>query len=524
MLPTSTNNSYAMSRRSLLAAIGAGGALLALPACRSAVEEEGKAGGATQGGTLKIAQTADIAPATLFGHNNPNFTLARTVFNTLTEYDHKTLEPKPSLARSWQEAEDGRSITFALRKGVTFHNGRPFTSADVAFALENLTKDTTASQLKHVAQAITKVVEDDEHTVTLELAHPVSNLFDLFELLLIVDKESVDDLVKGTKFVGTGPFRVVSRQAGTGIELKRNETYWKKGSPLLDGIEVSVVAQSTSMVSSLRSGGTHLLVDVAPLDAAAIKGDRRFEVTVSDAHDSAFYVASNVKVKPLDDKRVRQAVAWAVDRERVLKQVLGGIGTVSSLPWSTSSPAYDKKKAAHYSRDLKKAKALIEAAGARGKHVKVVYNAGLPTNAKIAEIVQYDLGKIGLEARAEPLQAPDFLAKLQSGELPGLFINGHGFGQLHPATLVKGAFPFNADKNASNFDSDTYRALADRLWKAGDEAAARKAADELNDQLLDEQFVSDLVASSHTFTVSEQVRGLNWTMFDYLDLDRTTIG
>ncbi|MEV5976588.1 ABC transporter substrate-binding protein [Streptomyces sp. NPDC052114] len=524
MRPTATDSS-AISRRSLLAAVGAGGALLALPACRSAVDEENKsAGGGAKGGTLRIAQTADIAPATLFGQNNPNFTLARTVFNTLTEYDHRTLEPRPSLAESWREAKDGRSITLGLRKDVTFHSGRAFTSADVAFALENLTKDTTASQLGHVAQAIEKVVEDDEHTITLKLAHPVSNLFDLFEILLVVDKESVDDLVKGTKFIGTGPFRVASYRAGTSLELKRNDRYWKRGAPRLDGIEVTVVNQSTSMVSSLRSGGTHLLVDVAPLDAAAIRNDPRFKVTVSDAHDSAFYIASNVEVKPLDDKRVRQAVAWAVDRDRVLEQVLGGIGTVSSLPWAASSPAYDKKKAAHYRRDPKRAKALIEAAGARGKSVKVLYNAGLATNAKIAEIVTYDLGKIGLAASAEPLQAPDFFAKLQAGELPGLFINGHGFGQLHPATLVKGAFPFNADKNASNFDSETYRTLADRLWKATDEEAARQAADDLNDLLLEEQFVSDLVASSHTFTVSEKVHGLHWTMFDYLDLDRTTIG
>ncbi|WP_371599905.1 ABC transporter substrate-binding protein [Streptomyces sp. NBC_00564] len=529
-MPSSSNlrtpERLAMSRRRLLAAIGAGGALLAVPACRSAADEGATTSGtaAAKGGTLKIAQTADIAPATLFGQNNPNFTVARTVFNTLTEYDHKTLEPKPSLAESWTEAKDGRSITLKLREGVTFHSGRAFTSADVAFAIENLKKDTTASQLKHVALAIEKIDETDAHTITLHLAHPVSNLFDLFEILLIVDKESIDELLKGTRIIGTGPFEVADYTPGTGFELKRNDAYWKKGAPLLDAIEVSVVSQSASMVSGLRSGGTHLLVDVAPLDAASVKNDARFEVTVSDAHDSGFYVASNVKVKPLDDKRVRQAVAWAVDRERILSQVLGSIGTVTSLPWATSSPAYDRTKAAHYGRDLKKAKALIEAAGAQGESVKVVYNAGLATNAKIAEIVQYDLTELGLDAKAEPLQAADFLAQLQAGELPGLFINGHGFGQLHPATLVKGAFPFNAEKNASNFDSDAYRTLADQLWKATEEAEAKQAADALNDLLLEEQFVSDLVASSHTYTRSKKVQGLNWTMYDYLDLDQTSIG
>jgi peptide/nickel transport system substrate-binding protein len=222
---------------------------------------------------------------------------------------------------------------------------------------------------------------------------------------------------------------------------------------------------------------------------------------------------------PLDNIKVRQGIAWAIDRNRILKQALGGIGRTSSLPWSPTSPAFDQPKADTYAQNLAKAKQLIGQGGAQGKAVNVAFNAGFATNKSIAEIVQFDLKAAGLKAKLVPLQAPDFFAKLGTGDLPGLFVNVHGFGQLSPATLVKGAFPFNADKNASNFDSDEYRAIAKQLWTATDDAAAKAAYARVNDFLLDQQFVSDLVVSSHTFTISSKVKGLQYTMYDYLDLD-----
>jgi peptide/nickel transport system substrate-binding protein len=273
------------------------------------------------------------------------------------------------------------------------------------------------------------------------------------------------------------------------------------------------------MLSSLRSGQSQVALDLAPLDTAAVKNDPNFKVVASDANDAAYYVASNVKIPPLDSPEVRQGIAWAIDRNRILQQALGGIGRTSSLPWSPSSPAFDPKTANTYSQNTTKAKQLIHDAGATGKPVNVVYNSGFPTNQSIAEIVQFNLNAVGLQAKLVPLQAPDFLSKLSTGNLPGLFVNVHGFGQLSPATLVKGAFPFNADKNASNFNSTEYQNIAQRLWTATDGATARAAYQQANDFLLKQQFVSDLVVSAHTFTISTNLKNLNYNMYDYLDLD-----
>jgi peptide/nickel transport system substrate-binding protein len=491
---------------------------MTLAGCKSAVgDADGDSAKPVRGGTLSIVQSADIAPATFMSQNNPNFAMIRTVFNTLTAYDHKTLEPQAELATSWDLADDGTSITLHLREGVTFHSGREFTADDVIFSIQAMQREDVSTQLKHVALAIDDMKADDDNTVTLHLAHPVSNLFDMFEMMPIVDKDTFDDLLAGKKFIGTGPFKVVSYTPGAGVKLERNDDYWVKGRPYLDGIDISVQSQSQSMLSSLKSGESQLALDMAPLDAVSVKDDPGYDVVESDADDSDYYVASNVAIPPLDNADVRQGIAYAIDRDRILDQALGGIGQTSSLPWSPSSPAYDEDKAGTYSRDIDKAKQLIDGAGATGAKVKIAYNAGFATNQAIAEIVQFNLKEAGLDVELVPLQAPDFFSKLTAGGMPGLFVNVHGFNQLSPATEVKGAFPFNADKNASGFDSDEYRQLAQSVW----EVPAGQDTDygPLNDFLLDQQFVSDLVVSSHTYTISSKLHGLAYNMYDYLDLD-----
>jgi len=174
--------------------------------------------------------------------------------------------------------------------------------------------------------------------------------------------------------------------------------------------------------------------------------------------------------------------------------------------------------------DAAKAKKLLADLSVAGTPVKIYYDAGFGPGAGIAEIVQFNLTEAGLKPTAVPLQSPEFLDKLRNGGLDGLFVTGHGFGQMSPATLVKGAFPFNADKNASSFDNAEYKDLANQMWTTVDEADAKAVNKKMNDFLLDQQFVSDLVNSAHTYTTSSHLQGLGWTMLDYINLDAAYLG
>jgi peptide/nickel transport system substrate-binding protein len=514
------------SRRSFLAGGLSVGAALLLPGCTAAVHQSaagGKSSGpATNGGTLHVVQTADIAPTTLLSQNNPNFSLCRTVFNTLTEYDHTTLKPKPSLATAWQVRDGGRTYVLTLRDDVKFHSGRPFGPDDVVAVIGLLHQDATASQTKAVA-AICDAKKTGAHEVTLTFSKAVNNVFDLFEMMIMVDHESYPDLLKGSKFIGTGPFTMKNYQPGTGFTLKRNPNYWIPGRPYLDGVGMQVITQSSSAVAALKSGQAQLALDLAPLDAADLQSTQGFDLVAANSYDAVYYLGQNVTVKPLDDPAVRQAIAFAIDRNRILEQVLGKIGYTSSLPWSKSSPAYDANKRDTYHYDIAKAKSLLSRAGATGASVDIYYNAGFAPNGQIAEIVQFGLNQAGLKVNPKPTQAADFFTLLSGTGIPGLFVNVHGFGQLEPATLVNGAVPFNAAMNAEQFSNKAYSALADEAWTATDPAAAKKVYEQISDLLLHQQFVTDLVVSAHTYAISSKLQGLQYTMFDYLNLDNASL-
>jgi peptide/nickel transport system substrate-binding protein len=516
---------HRLGRRAVLGAGFSLGAALLLPGCRSAVQQQRStgSGGAKAGGTLHLVQGADILPALLLSQNNPNFSINRTVFNTLIELDHKTLQPTPSLATSWTVSPDRRTYVFRLREGVTFHSGRPFGPQDVVFVLGLLAEDTTTSQVKAVAQQVSSAKQTGDHEVTVVFAKAVNNIWDMFEMMIIVDRESVADLATGAKIIGTGPFSVRSYQPGSSVSLRRNEKYWKPSRPYLDAVEVAVVGQSSSAVASLRSGQAQLALDLSPLDAAGIRDQPGFQLVQSDAHDLTYYVGANVEVAPLDKVEVRQAIAWGIDRKRILSQALGGIGRTSSLPWSPSSPAWDDALADTYSLNPDTARQLLNRAGATGAKVDLYYSNTLATNAAIAQIVQANLGSIGLDCRLQPKQAADYQRLFVSGKIPGLFVNGHGFGQLSPSTLAKGALPFNAKQNGSNFRNADYTRLADQLW-TGSPGTLTAAYQQLNRLLVDQQFVIDLVNSSHTYAIGSALKGLAWTMYDYLDLDDAYLG
>jgi peptide/nickel transport system substrate-binding protein len=523
----STTRSASPTRRRSTLALGVGAVLAILVAgCTSAVQQEGQPPASTPkaGGTLNIVQTADVSPTTMLAQNNPNLTVNRLIFNFLIHLDHKTLEPQPELASEWKLSDDQKSITFTLRDDVVFHDGRKFTADDVIGSVKAIQRPDVSSQMKHVAVLITDMKKVDDTHVTLTLDHAVSNLFDLFEMMPIIDIDTFDELLTGKTFNGTGPFKVDDYNPGQGMTLSRNVEYWKQGQPYLDGVKVTVVRDSQSALSSLRSGQSQLALDLAPLDATSVKNDPRFKLVESDANDSTLYIASNVTVPLLADKAVRQAISYAIDRERILKQVQGGIGSVTSLPWSPNSPAYDENEVNHYAYDAAKAKQLLADQGVAGSPVNIYYDAGFGPGAGIAEIAQFNLTEAGLKATAVPLQSPDFLDRLRNGGLDGLFVTGHGFGQLSPATLVKGSFPFNAEKNASSFDNAEYKDLANQMWRTVDEAEATAVYQKMNDFLLDQQFVSDLVNSTHTYTISSDLQGLSWNMLDYINLDEAHLG
>ncbi|MFI5646109.1 ABC transporter substrate-binding protein [Kitasatospora sp. NPDC051705] len=511
-----------LSRRALLRGGLAGAGLLTLAACRSAADTAASAAGAPsgprRGGVLSVATGVDFTPSLLFAQS-ANTLVQRLVFNTLTRYDDQ-LRPQPELATSWQVAADGLSVTLKLREDVTFHSGRRFTADDVVFAVRNLQDPSRAAQLRSTAAAVTDFHKNGDFELTLVLAHPVSNLFDLFEFMIVPDSASVADALAGNRLIGTGPFTLTDRKPGSSLTLARNEKYWNPGRPYLDGVEIRVVPQAESLLSSLRTGQTHLSYAVRGKDVATLRNDPRFRIRQYDTGSGAYYIGVNLTAEHVGDKRVRQAIAWAVDRERFVQQALGGYGTVSSVPWPKSSPAYSEAGAAHYRHDPEKAKALLREAGAESLTLPFAHSND-PGSTAVAQILQYDLQQVGIEVVLQPTDSPTMQKQLIAQSMPALWTLSHGFAQLHPATLAVSAYPFNEAKNSSRFSSPAYTDVVQRAWNRSDSESpeARALYQQITDVLLDEEFVIDLAIAGLVEVAGAGVQGVTLNKFSYLNLD-----
>ncbi|WP_329538918.1 ABC transporter substrate-binding protein [Streptomyces sp. NBC_01220] len=513
------------SRRSTLRAAGGGTLLLGLglAGCRSAVSEtssepQGASAAPKRGGVLNIAVNSDFTPALLFSQSGQSLQ-HRLIYNTLTRYDDR-LSPKPELARSWTYAKDGRSITLRLRDDVTFHSGRRFTADDVIFAVKNLQNPVRAAQLRATAAAVTGFEKRGDHELVLKLAHPVNNLFDLFEFMIIADSETVEDAVTGKKLIGTGPFRLTKWSPGSGLSLTRNDTYWQAGRPYLDGVELRVIPQADALISSLRSGQSQLSFNVPGKSLGVVKSDPHLTISDYDTGGGAVYLGVNTTVAPLDDRTVRQALAWAVDRDRLLAQTLGGYGLASAAPWPKSSPAFTEAHRTHYSHNPAKARELLKSAGHSKLELPLLHLA-LPGDTAIAESLQYDLKQVGVHVTLQPTDPATGQKKLISQDMPALWTMGHGFAQVQPSTLAVSAYPFNEAKNTSKYRSAAYTKVVREAWTKPESGTAEANAqhEKISSILLDEAFLIDLVVRGQVQVAADGLHGVTLNKFSYLNLD-----
>jgi len=494
--------------------------------CSSAVAEQ--RGGGSKGGeqVLRIGATNDIVPATVFTNSSDTVnTLIGSVYDSLVDYPLDSVDPQPSLATDWTLSEDGRSLTLNLRDDVTFHSGRELTSKDVEFSIKTWADPTWTVQLQRTAAAVTGFDTSDPHAITLELAHPLSNIFDLLDMVPIIDSETFDQLKTGEAYVGTGPFTFESWTPNAKVELAANEDYWG-GAPEVDKVEIDIISDPQGQVSALRSGQVDLITGASNRDLATLAEDSEFDVEQATGADGQIYVGANVANPLLEDVRLRQAVAYALDRDRIVDEVFQGEAAVAnSLPWAETSLAYDEEQAKHYFRDVDKAKKLVEEVGGTTT-LPLTYPAGNANYEAVAQIVQANLEEVGIPTELVPVEYTQFIKQLIGGEFEGLWILQHNYAQFTPSTLAVSAYPFNADKNASHFVDEDYKAHAEAAWKRpdGTDAEALEIYRQLNQDLLDNAFLLEIATITPQVATTAGVSGYTWSKRNELQLDDVTLG
>jgi ABC-type transport system substrate-binding protein len=390
-------HSAQITRRTALKLLAATGLLLKFP--QLVGPHQALAQG--KGGELIVGWNTDkfdnLDPA--FMNKAIEFQVGSNIFNGLTHID-KDLVPRGDLAESWEVSPDGLQWTFRLRRGVKFHNGTAFDADDVLFTYNRTLDPAVASIHKGVLEPVQQVEKLDTHTVRFLLKRPsAAFLMKILErssgrAMTIVNQEAITTLGKDYNItpIGTGAFRVAEHKPGDRLVLERFADYFVQGQPLLDRIVIRPIPEPTTLVAALETGDVHF-VDSPPaqfIDRLEQNGD----IQLSSAPDPGFQsILLPFNKKPFDDRRVRLAIAKAIDRPDLVKRGLFGRGLPGYGPIPAAQKAFfrDQSETSPQRFDPEGAKKLLAEAGFPNgfKNTMVV----TPTTKRVGQIITEMLKK-----------------------------------------------------------------------------------------------------------------------------------
>ncbi len=360
-----------------------------------------------------------------------SFYATHQIFDTLVEFKTGTTEIVPALATSWDVSDDNLTYTFHLREGVKFHDGTPMNADAVVFSLDRqLSEDHKYHEygpwkywLNYMGMSdiVDSIVAKDDLTVVFNLQKPeapfIANLAMDFAGIVSPTAFMADPEGFSSNPVGTGPFKFVSWTKDSDIVLDRNDDYWED--VFLDRLILKVIPDATARWLALQKGEVDVIDFPAADDLPAMAADPDVEL-IQQAGLNVGYLALNNEKKPYDDKRVRQAMNYAIDRDEIIAAVYGSAGQVAKNPIPPNIWSYNDDIEA-YPYDVDKAKALLAEAGyANGFKTEIwampVARPYNPDARKIAEIMQAQLAKINVEVEIVSYEWGTYLDKCDFGE------------------------------------------------------------------------------------------------------------
>ncbi len=389
-----------------------------------------------QGGnnTLVMARAADTTG--LDPHTQTafaSFRLLELIYEPLVTLD-ADLNIIPALAESWKFSDDAKTLTFTLRQGVTFHDGSAFTSEDVKASIERILNEATGAAARANFTSIESVETPDDFTVVLNLSIADVPLLAAFTSLnsAIVSSEAAASGEFAATANGTGPFKLDSWVPDEKTILSANTAWWGDG-PFVDGIEIRIIPDETSILAALRAGQIDFALLNDPLVATLLVDDST--VVLNKVPSIAYHVFQlNPSRAPMDKVEVRQAMSCAIDRQEVLDTASLGFGTVTG-PVTAPAFAVPLDQYACYTKDVAKAKELLAAAGVPdGFTIKVIAaSAEPPTALSEAQSIQAQLAEVGITVEIESLELSTYIDRWLAGDFDAaVALNG---GRPDPYTM-----------------------------------------------------------------------------------------
>lgn len=505
-----------LGRRSLLKAAGGTGAgalarslagspvvVPLLSACGSGAS--GAAAGRLRLGTTEIMQ---------FDPYQTNSSLhVHTFYTYLVDYADG-YRPRPAGAESWAFADDHRSITLTLREG-RFHSGAAITADDVVAGVARAKDPAAAFTMAEPSAFLDSATALDRRTVRLDFTAPAPKalVMDWMVAFPLVPARDNSPETLAERPSGSGPFRLASFTRDQSLVLRRNPAFWDPARPRLDTVEFRFFRDEDSLVSALESGDVDGACYLALRHAGRLR--ERFGALPGQGRMDLFFM--NATRPPFDNRGLRQALARAVNRERVIDHVRFSLGEPIYTAFMPDSPAFDPAYLHSHGYDLGAAEALLRASGGAREATAGVGDE--PGAIEILQILQADFARIGFRLTIEPMEQTAFLDELFGGRLQ-CCVAAQPSNLQSPSLVARGRQMLPTEDNVllGSAVPDAYQEAVERSRTAVSPQAQRAANARLNEVLVEEAWAVGIATRPSLAAFDDGVSGLALDARDLLVL------
>jgi peptide/nickel transport system substrate-binding protein len=495
-----------------------------------AAASSGPVGSAAASGTLRVAQftpAAYLNPLKVADIGGLNM-LAQTGEFLIFD-DNLRLALQPMLATSWSPNEDGSVWTFKLRPGVTFHNGASMTSDDVVYTFQQLSDPTNASNALSMFEGVLSpsgVQKIDSMTVAFRLESPNGN----FPYLVSSDNYNAIVVPNGTDFstwqstfIGTGVFKFSGYSQGVDATFTPNPSYWG-AAPLLAGTRFTFFVNEQSMIAALERGDVDLIAQITPAGASAVLNNPLYRII---RLESAIHRELSMRTDqpPFSDSRVRRAVAYTVDRARLVRTLLHGFGSVGDD--NPFAPRFNSRGAnvSQRHQDLSEARRLLDAAGHHAGVAATLTTERYEELPQLARQIAADAHKAGIDLQVDVLPQARYFGNATFGHSPWLdaTMSMVDYGDRGiPNSFLEAPLTSTGPWNAARFHNRTYDSLVKQYVAAVDLQTQKRIARKIEQLLLRETPIIIPYWINGLTATTTRASGVNPTSIGQINLAQAT--